>query len=148
MTKWSVVRANKKPELGMRQHCRDNVTMYPGLQMFVFVVATPFRHRDLHIFRFFLVSEDPLRCRVVVFEKLNKLSRAHLWPPGSCRAYLHILWKAGYIVLCCKLCCNRNHEAFHNVETNPRKDKVTHFSVSDPHKFSCGSGSRIPKMSI
>ena len=36
----------------------------------IFVVATPFRHRDLNIF-FFLVPEDLLCCRIVIIAKLS-----------------------------------------------------------------------------
>ena len=63
-------------ELGTRQHCRDNVTMYSGqkmvdfavwlkiltIQVQVFVVATPIKH----IFYLFLVTESLLHIRVIV----------------------------------------------------------------------------------
>ena len=48
-------------ELGTRQYCRDNVTMFSGQKVVcycnitIFVVATSSRHRDLNIFRIFLV---------------------------------------------------------------------------------------------
>ena len=47
-------------ELGTRQYCRDNVTMFSGHMVVsfctinIFGVAIPFRHRDLNIFRIFL----------------------------------------------------------------------------------------------
>ena len=50
-------------ELGTRQYCRDNVTMFLGHKvvilisvlviLYLFVVATPSRLRDLNIFLFF-----------------------------------------------------------------------------------------------
>ena len=46
-------------ELGTRQHCRDSATMFSGqitvdcCIMSIFIVATPFRHRGLYIFRIF-----------------------------------------------------------------------------------------------
>ena len=57
----------KIKELGTWQHCRDNVTMFSGLKVVgyfiinIFVVATPFRHRDPKIFRIFLVPEALVR---------------------------------------------------------------------------------------
>ena len=50
---------DKQPELGMQQHCRDNVTMFQAKKiiggllsyiMSLFSVATPFRHRGLNNF--------------------------------------------------------------------------------------------------
>ena len=62
-------------ELGTRQFCHDNVTMFSGhkvvcnCQFTIFVVATPSRHWGLTIFRIFsgpwLVPEALLHCRVV-----------------------------------------------------------------------------------
>ena len=60
----------KITELGTWQHCRDNVTMFSGLKVVgyfiinIFVVATPFRHRDPKIFRIFLVPEALVRFRI------------------------------------------------------------------------------------
>ena len=61
------------PELGTRQHCRDNVTMSSDLKVVgfcsftIFVVATPSTvdTETLIFFEFFLVPEVLLRCRVV-----------------------------------------------------------------------------------
>ena len=59
-------------ELGTRQQCRDNVTMFSGHKtvsyciMPIFVVAIPFRRRHLKLFRIFscLLSSITLsRCR-------------------------------------------------------------------------------------
>ena len=61
------------------------VTMCSGnknVDYAIFVVATPFRHRGLTIFCFFLVSEAPLRCRVAVVacpalcKRLDKLVKS------------------------------------------------------------------------
>ena len=72
-------------ELGTRQHCRDNVTMFVGYCIFTtFVVASPFRHRALKMFRIFSCPSSsyiyivalPLsryRCR-----EAKNLSRAQL----------------------------------------------------------------------
>ena len=49
-------------ELGTRQHCRDNMTMFSGVKVVgyciitISVVATPFRHRDLNILLNFFFS--------------------------------------------------------------------------------------------
>ena len=43
--------------------------------MSIFLVATPFRHGDLDIFRIFSVNEDLLRCCVAVVAKLKKHGR-------------------------------------------------------------------------
>ena len=64
---------------GHKVVCYCNIT--------IFVVATPSRHRDLNIFRIFLVPEALLRWRVVVvalllshcrFREAKKLLRAQL----------------------------------------------------------------------
>ena len=69
-------------ELGTRQHCRDNVTMFSGNTivaysiMAKFVVTNQFRHRGLNIFRIFAChwSSNMLsHFRVVVASKLKKL---------------------------------------------------------------------------
>ena len=68
-----------KAELGTRQHCRENVVMFSGQKMVdnciltIFVVATPCKHRGLHIFLIFLVTKAIFRVIVL------SLSRAHLW---------------------------------------------------------------------
>ena len=69
------------PELGTRQFCRNNVTMFSGHKVVcicnftIFVVATPARHWGLTIFRNFsgpwLILEALLRCHVVVVAKLK-----------------------------------------------------------------------------
>ena len=68
------------PELGPRQHCRDNVTMFSGLKVVgfctftIFVVATPSRHQDLNIFRIFSCpwgSVTLSRYHIVVVAKLK-----------------------------------------------------------------------------
>ena len=47
-------------ELGTRQHCRNNVTMFSGQKMVDYCrmskvdVDSPFRHQGLNVFRFFL----------------------------------------------------------------------------------------------
>ena len=79
----------------------------------MFVVATPFIHRNLKIFEFFLVAEDLLRCT-----EAKNLSRAQLCPclsrvnPNNedvdrvaqfitCKPYLYLM-----NTLCCfGLCC-------------------------------------------
>ena len=46
-------------ELSMRKNCRDNVTMFLGHKIVVhctFLGATPFRHRNLNIYRIFPVK--------------------------------------------------------------------------------------------
>ena len=49
-------------ELGKRQYCRDKVAMFSGHKivvcciLYMFVVATPFRHPDLKICRIFFLS--------------------------------------------------------------------------------------------
>ena len=46
-------------ELGTQQFCRNNVTMFSGHNIFIYCnicLATPCRHRDLNIFRFFFLS--------------------------------------------------------------------------------------------
>ena len=59
---YSRLYAYKFSELGTQQHCRDNVTMFSGHTVIgyciitIFIVATPFRHRDLNIFRKFPLS--------------------------------------------------------------------------------------------
>ena len=68
-------------ELGTRQFCRDNVTIFSGPKVVcychfnLFVVATTSRHWGLTIFRLFsspwLVPEAMLHCRVVVVAKLK-----------------------------------------------------------------------------
>ena len=72
------VHLKKTAELGTRQLCCDNVTLFSGHKidafciMFIFVVATPFRYRDLNISHIcFLVPKALLRCRVVVVAKLQ-----------------------------------------------------------------------------
>ena len=66
----------------MQRHCRDNVTMFSDHKVVGYciitlvVVATPFKHRDLHIVLPFFMSPKlyctVLRCRVVVVAKLTK----------------------------------------------------------------------------
>ena len=63
-------------EPGTRQFCRDNGTMFSGysfylLQYFCTCLATPSRHRDINIFRSFLVLEALLHCRIVFVAKLK-----------------------------------------------------------------------------
>ena len=45
------------PELGTRQHCRDNAAMFSGYCIFLYSLCmpTPFRHRDLNNFCNFLL---------------------------------------------------------------------------------------------
>ena len=64
----------KSSELGPRQHCCDNGTMFSILKMVddclmsIFGVATPFRHRSLKILCFIIiflfVSDALIRCRI------------------------------------------------------------------------------------
>ena len=76
-------------ELGTRQHCRDNVTMFSGLKAVefciftIFAVATPSSHRALIFFLYFfscpwgsMYSITLSRCRC---RKAKQLSRAQLW---------------------------------------------------------------------
>ena len=59
-------------ELGSRQHCRDDVTMFAGhkidgyciTSMSIFEVATSFRHRTLNNSYFFWVNSAISHCRV------------------------------------------------------------------------------------
>ena len=80
------------PELGQRQHCRDNVTMFSGQTMvdycIMVVVATPFRHRGLHIFACHWRSIVLSRCRCRVVARLKivtcptlNFSSAKFWNP-------------------------------------------------------------------
>ena len=82
-------------ELGTRQHCRDNVTMFSGLKVVGFTIATIFvvstqstvcRHRDHNIFQIFPVPEALLCCRVVIVAKLK-----HCRLPSSVFFY----WQTG-----------------------------------------------------
>ena len=72
----------KMPELGKRQYCRDNGTLFLGLEvesyciMPICVVATPVICRDLKIFIYFWVTEALLCCHIVEVAKLKKMSRA------------------------------------------------------------------------
>ena len=73
---WVQEKCNLIAELGARQHCRDNVTIFfrPKIAynfiMYIFVVSSPFIHQGLNIFRNFLVTEAPLRCHVVTMSLL------------------------------------------------------------------------------
>ena len=67
---------NIKAELGTRQHCRHNVTMFSSHNVFGYCIISiyflwlyPSRHRDL--FKFFLVPEARLHCRVFIVAKLK-----------------------------------------------------------------------------
>ena len=71
------------PELGTRQHCRDNMSMttFPGQTIIVhYGIMSIYSLWLLHLdtprpspfFIFFLVSTAPLRCRIVVVAKLNQ----------------------------------------------------------------------------
>ena len=60
-------------ELGTRQNCRDNVAMFAGHSnvgyyiMSIFIVATPFRPRNLNMFRIFVrINEALFLCSAVV----------------------------------------------------------------------------------
>ena len=71
---------DKQPELGMQQHCRDNVTMFQAKKIIggllsLFSVATPFRHRGLNNFSGPWCSILLSRCRC---REAKKLSRAQL----------------------------------------------------------------------
>ena len=66
------------PELGTRQYCRDNETMFSGhtvicyCNITIFGVANPSRHRDLNIFRTFSGPRGSItlsRCRGVAVSR-------------------------------------------------------------------------------
>ena len=68
-------------ELGTRQQCRVNVTMFSGHKtvsyciMTMFVVAIPFRRRDLKTFSYFFMS---LKLDYVVALSVQSVSSAQL----------------------------------------------------------------------
>ena len=77
-------RLNRLLELGMRQYCRDNETMFSGHKVVcycnftTFGVATPSRHRDLNIFQFFSGSCGSITLSRCCCREAIKLSRAQL----------------------------------------------------------------------
>ena len=72
----------KMPELGKRQYCRDNGTLFSGLEvesyciMPICVVATPVICRDLKIF---IVFSCPWRLSCCRCREAKQLSRAQLY---------------------------------------------------------------------
>ena len=92
---------DKKPELGMQQHCRDNVTMFQAKKiiggllsyiMSLFSVATPFRHRGFNNFSGPWCSILLSRCRC---REAKKLSRAQLCSFELFR--VRIFWNLMYL---------------------------------------------------
>ena len=81
-------------ELGTRQDCRDNMTMFSGhkvvfyCKVAIFVVAIPSTHRDLNTFNIFLLPEALLRCRV----NLSRSYKNCRLP--SCDRVKHVLTKS------------------------------------------------------
>ena len=85
-------------ELGTRQYCRDNVTMFSSHKVVCYCNMTIhiccghsiFRHRDINIFRMFSCPQDSFTlfgCRVVVLyscREAKTMSRAQLC---SCTLY-------------------------------------------------------------
>ena len=66
-------------DLGMRQHCRDNVTMFSGRKMvdycLIFVLASSFMHRCRFLsLMLYYCTLARCRCREAI-----QLSRAQLW---------------------------------------------------------------------
>ena len=85
LTVYSKLKMSFFAELGTRQHCRDNVTMFSDQKVVgsyiitIFIVATPSRHWDFIIFfEVFLVYEALLRCCIVVVAKIKYCPRAQL----------------------------------------------------------------------
>ena len=96
------------PELGTRQYCRDNETMFSGhtvicyCNITIFGVANPSRHRDLNIFRTFSGPRGSItlsRCRGVAL--------------SHCRVIALSLWRSYTIVACPAL--NWTKTCFHQV---------------------------------
>ena len=99
----------KYPELGTRQYCRDNETMFSGHKVVwycnitLFGVATPSRHQaDLNCFRFFSGSGGSITLSHCGCRKTLKLSRAQLW---KSRVREYIAYKCTFWMLPCQATC-------------------------------------------